>query len=289
MIDPKINGKAAIVTGANHGIGEATAKALAEQGVRVLVAYYQSDTPFSDEELDEARQKGQPGMPYYYARWQQSGESVAESIRANGGVAIAHHVDLGDAEAIPELFSLCERELGPVEMLVINHTHWSVDTFDPMRPPGDKQPPSLVSVESIDRHFAVNVRGSALLIREFAERHVARSAEWGRIITLTTVAAHQAEVSYAASKHALVSYSLSAAEELGRYGITVNVVCPGPTQTGYITAEAEEELVAHTPLGRLGYPEDIANTIAFLASEQGGWLTGNQIYAAGGFMKFMSE
>ena len=96
-------------------------------------------------------------------------------------------------------------------------------------------------------------------------------------------------MSYAASKRALVSYSMSAAEELGKYGITVNVICPGATQTGYITPENEEWIIQKTPLGRLGYSEDLADVITSLASKQGRWLTGQLIYASGGFLKFMSE
>lgn len=96
-------------------------------------------------------------------------------------------------------------------------------------------------------------------------------------------------MSFAASKRALVSSSLSAAEEMGKYGITVNVVCPGPTQTGYITPESEVGLVARTPLGRLGYAEAGADVSVFLASEQVRWLTGQLIYASGGFMMYLSE
>ena len=100
---------------------------------------------------------------------------------------------------------------------------------------------------------------------------------------------HAGNISYAASKRALVSYSMSAAEEMGKYGITVNVVCPGATQTGYITPESEEWIINETPLGRLGQPEEIADVITFLASEQARWLTGQLIYASGGFLRFLNE
>jgi len=96
-------------------------------------------------------------------------------------------------------------------------------------------------------------------------------------------------VSYAASKRALVSYSLSAAQEMGKYGITVNVVCPGATQTGYITPENEDKLTAKTPLQRIGQPEDVADVIVFLASEQARWVTGQLIYASGGFLMYLNE
>ena len=178
------------------------------------------------------------------------------------------------------LFDRCEEALGPVDVLVLNHAHCSEETFDPVN---DRQP--IVSGAEIDRHHAVNVRASALMIAEFAKRSLARNARGGRIVVVSTDAAHAhvANVSYAASKHALESYARSAAAELGRHGITVNVVAPGPTQTGYITAESETRLAPRIPLGRLGTPEDIADVIVFLASEQSRWLTGQLIYAGGGF------
>jgi 3-oxoacyl-[acyl-carrier protein] reductase len=78
------------------------------------------------------------------------------------------------------------------------------------------------------------------------------------------------------------SYSRSAAVELGKYGITVNVVSPGPIQTGYITSELERKVITDIPLGRLGQPDDVADVIVFLASEQARWLTGQRLYAGGG-------
>ena len=97
-----------------------------------------------------------------------------------------------------------------------------------------------------------------------------------------TAHAHIANSSYAASKHAIESYSRSAAAELGNYGITVNIVAPGPTQTGYITPEDESSLKAGTPLGRLGKPEDIAKAVAFLASDDAGYITGQVLCVDGG-------
>ncbi len=95
--------------------------------------------------------------------------------------------------------------------------------------------------------------------------------------------AHVANVSYAASKHAIESYSRSAAAEMGKYGITVNVVAPGPIQTGYIPPKAEADIAAHTPLLRVGAPEDVAEVIVFLASAQARWLTGQLLYVGGGW------
>ncbi len=289
MIDPHLDGKVAIVTGANHGIGAATARALASQGVRLFLTYYLTECPYSAEELEAARRSGAGGDRLYLAMQQQPGEAVAAEIRSRGGHAIAQELDLGETTQISALFELCEEQVGPVDILVNNHTHCVLETFDPASVTLDRPQIVLTHAESIDRHFAVNARAVALLMREFLERHLARGAEWGRIINLTTVMRHALNVSYAASKRALVSYSLSAAQEMGKYGITVNVVCPGATQTGYITPENEPALVARTPLGRLGQAEDVADVITFLASEQARWLTGQLIYASGGFLMYLNE
>jgi 3-oxoacyl-[acyl-carrier protein] reductase len=82
---------------------------------------------------------------------------------------------------------------------------------------------------------------------------------------------------------------MSAAQEMGKYGITVNVICPGATQTGYITPENEVRLIARTPLKRIGLPEDVADVIVFVSSEQARWLTGQLIYASGGFLMYLNE
>lgn len=284
MIDPKLEGKVALITGANHGIGAATARALAEQGVKVFISYYLLESPYSAEELVEAKQAGVGGDKFYHALQQQSADGVVAAIEKKGGTAVAHLCDLGDITTIPDLFDRCEATLGPVDILIANHTHCELETFDPSLVSDEDAPIRMTTAEGIDRHFAVNARGTALLIDEYTQRHLARKGEWGRIITLTTSEAHAYNISYAASKAAVVSYTKSAAQELGKYGITANVVCPGPTQTGYITPEAEKTLCAQTPLGRLGQAEDIADVILFLASEQGRWMTGQHLYATGGFM-----
>lgn len=289
MIDPQLDGKVALITGANHGIGAATARALAAQGAKVFITYYRPDCPYSEQELEKARRDGVGGVRLYQAMQQQSGDVVLNDIRSHGGIAAAHEFDLGEVDNIASLFNLCESELGPVDILINNHTHCVYETFDPALVTDEESGVYLTSAESIDRHFAVNTRACALMMREYLQRYLSREAQSGRIINLTTVLAHARNISYAASKHALVSYSLSAAQEMGKYGITVNVVCPGATQTGYITPENEPKLTAMTPLRRLGQPEDIADVIVFLASEQAHWLTGQLIYASGGFLMYQNE
>ncbi len=274
-----------LVTGANHGIGAATAKAFAEEGAQVFVAYFRKPCPYSGEVLEKARCMGRGGPELYFAGQQATADGVISHIRTQGGKAAALEADLGDSAVIPQLFDQCESELGPVDILVNNHTHCVLETFDPDKVTSDGFPVSLPTAESIDAHFAINARAYALMMAEYFQRFLKRRAQVGRVVNISTDAAHAhaQNLSYAASKHAIESYSRSAALEMGRYGITVNVVAPGPTQTGYITPESEAALAAGTPLRRIGRPEDIAQVIVFLASAQAHWLTGQLLYAGGGW------
>jgi 3-oxoacyl-[acyl-carrier protein] reductase len=141
-----------------------------------------------------------------------------------------------------------------------------------------------ITAESHDENFAVNSRAVALMIVEFAKRHIARNAEWGRIINISTdgAYAHPSNISYGASKLAMESYTRAAAHELGPYGITVNVISPGAVQTGWMPAEVKVELEKSYPLRRVGEPEDIANAVVFFASNQADWITGQVLQVGGG-------
>ncbi|MGH2494380.1 MAG: SDR family NAD(P)-dependent oxidoreductase [Ktedonobacteraceae bacterium] len=285
MIDPKLEGKVALITGANHGIGAATARALAAQGVSILVNYLRMPPLGTQSEHDSQT----PGIAYYDARRTLTADEVVEAIRAKGGKVEAIEADLSLPDTIPMLFERAETLLGPVDILVNNADHCVQDTFLPLEQHAeylapDGFPATTITSGTIEQHFAVNSRAVALMMVEFARRHIARQAQWGRIINLSTDGApgFAGEVSYGASKAAIESYSRAAAKELGKHGVTVNIVSPGPVQTGWIAPDLEKIIAAETPLGRAGQPEDVADVIVFLASEQARWLTGQLFSVSGG-------
>ena len=283
MIDAGLNDKVVLITGANHGIGAATARAFSQQGAVVFITYLRI---LSDDTPVAASEPKTPGTALYNYHRSKSAEDVVRGIRDNGGRADAWGADLADAKTIPQVFDRAETAFGPVDVLVNNASGWAPDTF--LSPEAGQDvhgfPTQTVSSESIDRSFAVDARAGALMMGEYARRYRGHGKTSGRIINVSTDAAagFQHEVSYGASKHALESYSRAAAGELGRFGITVNVVSPGPVQTGYIPPEEERQMAKAAPLGRIGQPEDVADVIVFLASGQARWLTGQLIYVGGG-------
>ena len=285
MIDTKLKNKVILISGANHGIGEAAAKAFAAQGAKVFITYYRGACHYSKDELKEAEKSGVGGDKLYRAMQQKSADSLVKDIISKGSSAYAHEMDLSEPKKIPELFDLCEEKLGPVDVLVNNHTYCSLETFDPSLISSEGGGISLTSAAGIDKHHAVNTRAYVLMMSEYLNRFLKRKAKWGRIINTSTdaAAAHTANISYAASKHAIESYSRSAAAEMGKYGITVNIVSPGPIQTGYLEPNDVENINNNTPLGRVGEPADIADVMVFLASEQARWVTGQLIYVGGGW------
>jgi 3-oxoacyl-[acyl-carrier protein] reductase len=288
MLDPVLEGKVVLLTGANHGIGAATARLFAEQGAGVFLTYYRPPCRYSDAQLQQAREAGSGGDVLYRALQQQAIEPLLQALQARGAMAQAYEADLADPANVALIFDACEETLGPVDVLVNNHTLCVHETFDPAlvrEENGEGAGVHLLSAARIDAHFAVNARAYALLMAEYVMRYLRRGAQAGRIINLSTDAAHAhaGNISYAASKHAIESYSRSAAIELGQYGITVNVVATGPIQTGYLTPQATAQIEAHTPLRRVGQPEDVAEVILFLASRQARWLTGQLLYVGGGW------
>ena len=293
MINPGLKDKTVLVTGGNnpHGIGAATAKSFAAQGAAVFIHYCRQSRDLQGS-FKEQSDLNTPGLRFFLAQQAKSADEVVQAIRKQGGQAESWECNLAEPDLIPTLFDHAEEEFGHVDVLVNNAADYLADTFLPEKilEGGDfalwDHGPfvSTISADSHDRHFAVNTRAVALMMSEFARRHIGQNRNWGSIINVSADCSWgcPGEISYRASKHALESYSRSAAAELGPFGITVNIVSPGPVQTGYIPPESESKLVDEIPLRRVGQPEDIADVIVFLASEQARWVTGQLITVHGG-------
>jgi 3-oxoacyl-[acyl-carrier protein] reductase len=264
-----LDGHVALVTGANHGIGAATARALAECGARVLVSYLRVTDP-ADAGLPESYRENRAG----------GADDVLASIRSQGGRAVSLEADLADAETPARLFDFAERELGPVDILVNNATGWLADTFTG----GERHLGSFkmvrVSAATHDQQFSVDARGGGLMIGEFARRHVDKQATWGRIIGLTSGGplGFPGEISYGAAKAALENYTMSAAFELAPLGITANIVYPPVTDTGWLTDRVRAHVKRRPDLIHIVEPEEVAQVIAFLCSDQARLITANVVH-----------
>jgi 3-oxoacyl-[acyl-carrier protein] reductase len=196
-------------------------------------------------------------------------DAIQAILTGHGAAAAAIEADLTDTDVPARIFDETEERLGPVTALVICHCEsvasGLLDT----------------TIESFDRHFAVNTRATWLLIREYGQRFRG-SPGTGRIISLTsdhTVG----NLPYGASKGAADRITLAAAHELAHLGVSANVVNPGPVDTGWMTDEIKESGIRQTPLGRLGTPQDTAQLVDFLCSPRGQWINGQLLMSNGGF------
>ena len=264
----ELTNRVALVTGGNHGIGAATARVLAECGARVLVTYLR------------LKNEDAPGLPEAYRRERAADASrVIADIRAIGGMAAEVEADLANPLTPGRLFDVAEAELGPVDILINNASGWLADTFTAESRDRYGRHLRQVSAETVDRQFSVDARGAAMMIAEFAKRHIDRGATWGRIIGLTSGGpdGFPGEVSYGASKAALENYTMSAASELAHLGITANVVYPPVTDTGWVTDEVRREVRESPDHIRITEPEEVSRVIAYLASDHARLISGNVI------------
>ena len=264
-----LTGHVALVTGANHGIGAATALRLAECGASVLITY------LSLEDVPD------PGIPDAYRKNRaQNADGILEAIAGGGGSATALEADLSDAEVIGRLFDAAEDAYGPVDILVNNATSWVADTFAARTSDDLGRNLQRVAASTVDQQFAVDARATALLISEFANRHRSFELSWGRIVGLTSGGplGFPGEVSYGAAKSALENYSMAAAFELADRGITSNVIHPPVTDTGWVSDKVREEIATNPLLRRVAEPDEVADVIAYLASDAAGLITGNVIH-----------
>ena len=267
MVDYGLKDKVAVITGANNpqGIGAATALKFAREGAKVVLVYRKVPRDY-----DESR-TGENGVDRYYKANAGDASAVEAMLREINAAYLVLEKDISEETQVKEIFRAATERFGRVDILINNAAADDESGHDTIE---------TVTRDVIDSTFAVNVRGSLLMSREFMRHRM----EGGRIVFLSTDAAQvfAGQITYGASKATLEALTRSIAMEVGKYGVTVNCVAPGPTQTGWIDEALEELVVPQIPMGKLIRPEDIANTILFLASEQAGMITGQVIKVSGG-------
>ncbi len=247
----------AVVTGASRasGIGAAVCRALAEQNTDIFFTYWGR----YDQEL--------------YGQEEGGPEELLKTTHALGVRCECIEADLSLPQSAKQIIDEVEARLGSPSILVNNAAYSTRDGYEQL------------DARTLDAHYAVNMRGTFLLSVEFARRYLGTSG--GRIINLVSGEDRPmpGELAYAATKGAIAAFTISLAAELAPRNILVNAVDPGPTDSGWISADPElkQALLETAPLGRLGQPEDAARLIAFLASDAAQWITGQIIHSRGGF------
>ncbi len=247
----------AIITGASRekGIGAAVCRTLAAYGTDIFFTHWRSFDSMLPQGIDE------------------DGPARLLHELQELGVRCEHmEIDLSAIDAPQRIMDEVEMKLGLPSILVNNAAYSTRDGFE------------VLDAATLDAHYAVNMRGTFLLTVEFARRLSGKSS--GRIINLTSgqsVAPMPGELAYVATKGAIEAFTVSLSAELASYGITVNAVDPGATDSGWMTDEIRQELLPRFPMGRIGQPADAARLIAFLASDEAAWITGQVIHSRGGF------
>ena len=267
MIDYGLKDRVALITGANNpwGIGATTALSFAREGAKVVLVYKKVDRPFDETKIDKN------GVDRYYAANAGDASVVEAKLKEMNADYLIIESDISVEENVKSIYDQAIAKYGRVDILVNNAAtddETGIDTIEKITP------------SVIDDTFAVNVRGSILMTREF----VGRRGDYGRIINISTDAAQvfAGQITYGASKATLEALTRSIALEVVQYGITVNCVAPGPTQTGWIDEKFEKVVTPLIPMGNLIQPQDIAETILFLASEQARMIMGQVIKVSGG-------
>ena len=267
MVDYGLKDRVALITGANNpqGIGATTALAFAREGAKVVLVYKRIPRPFDADKTDRN------GADRYYQANAGNADAVESMLKEMKADYLILESDITQEDAVKDIYDKTMERYGKIDILVNNAADCDCDGLDTIE---------KITREVIDDTFAINVRGSLLMTREFVNRR----ANYGRIIFLSTDAAQifAGQITYGASKATLEALTRSIALEVAKYGITVNSVAPGPTQTGWIDQELEEAVLPIIPMGKLIQPEDIAETILFLSSEQARMLTGQVIKVSGG-------
>lgn len=248
----RLKGETAVITGVSHkkGIGAAIARAFAVEGANIFFTHWQAEPDWA---------------PVFQK------EIEAYGVRCEG-----MSIDLADPTAPAHLLDAAAEQIGAPTILVNNAAHSTRDGYE------------LLDADTLDAHYAVNVRATCLLSVDFARRLRLSQQNKGRIINLTSGQGQGpmiGELAYVASKGAISAFTLSLSAEVAPLGITVNAINPGPTDTGWMWPELEETLQPQFLLGRMGQPEDAARLAVFLASDEGGWITGQVINSEGGFLR----
>ena len=267
MINYGLKDRVVIITGANNpqGIGATTALTFAREGAKVVLVYKRIVRPFDENKIDKN------GIDRYYSANAGNTDVVENKLKEINADYMILESDISNEDDVIKIYSTVIAKYGRVDILVNNAATDDENGLDTIE---------KITQNVIDDTFAVNVRGSILMTREFINNRT----DYGRIINLSTDASQifAGQITYGASKATLEALTRSIAIEVAKYGITVNCVAPGPTQTGWIDEDLEKSVIPLIPMSKLIQPEDISETILFLASEQAKMITGQVIKVSGG-------